>query len=139
MYFRAVIFHLHKKGCSLKDIHEELRATYEDKAPSQSTVANWLRAFKKGRQTLANDKGTGRPKKELTEIVQKVEDLMRKDPKINVKQIAVELGVSRAQIHKLMKLNLLHYNRPNGEWVKIEGVIDAKVEDPTELKIDGST
>ena len=63
---RAVIKYLCKNGMSPKEIHEDFLETLGKESPSYSTVKKWVAEFRRGRESV-EDERSGHPKEATTD------------------------------------------------------------------------
>ncbi|CAK1604644.1 unnamed protein product [Parnassius mnemosyne] len=84
--YRAVIKFLFLKGNTLTEIIDELDSVYGDSAPSFTTVKFWVAEFK--RESLGDDKRSGRPKAATTDDNQWLHRMVLDDRRIKVREIA---------------------------------------------------
>jgi len=92
---RAVIKFLCTEGHSGKQIHDRLCAMYGDSAPSYSTVTGWSNEFRRGRESLEDDRRSGRPSDAVNpSVIAAVEKLIRNDRRIKVLEIARTMQIS---------------------------------------------
>ena len=69
-----------KLGKTFTETLEMLRKAYGDPALSRTTVYEWFKRFKEGRESLDDDERSGRPASSRTdESVEKIRELIRKD------------------------------------------------------------
>ena len=102
--YRALIRYLYLKGKTGKEIHGELTAVYGSSAPSYAQVKFWVGEFKRGRMSLEDEARSGRPLDATDEEkCKKVRDLVYSDRRIQVKEIAQDLGISHGSF-----LTILH-------------------------------
>jgi transposase len=73
--------------------------TYGDVCMGTSTVRRWVKHFKDGNTDIADQPRCGRPLIAATECnEQKVDELIRQDRKIIVREIAQQLGVGHQMV-----------------------------------------
>lgn len=114
---RAVIKFLTKQGKSQKTIHEEMRAVYQESAPSLSTVQKWSSEFKRGRESIEDDPRSGGPITASTdENVKKVEKIILEDARMKVKMIAEMTNLSIGTIHSILH-DSLNLSKVSARWV----------------------
>lgn len=102
--YRAVIRFLTKEGKKPREIFDRLHAAYGDIAPSYTTVKDWSRLFKFGRESLEDDPRSGRPNEATTdEMVRKLEDLIIENARMTKNQLAEALDISTGSV-----LHILH-------------------------------
>ena len=76
-----------------KEIHNILKETLEENAPSYATVKNWVIQFKRGDFSTSDAPRPGRPKTVTTpEIIDQIHELILEDRRISAKSIAEQLG-----------------------------------------------
>ena len=63
---RAVVKYFCKKGMSPKEIHEDFIKTLGNESPSYRMVKKWAAEFKRGRDSLEDNKQSGCPKEATT-------------------------------------------------------------------------
>ena len=87
---RAVIkFFFFLRGNALKKIHNILRETLGEHAPSYATVKNWVTQFKRRDFSTCDVPRPGRPKTEtIPEIIDQIHELILEDSRISAKSIA---------------------------------------------------
>jgi transposase len=111
----AVIF-LVKDGNSAADIYERLRGVYGDVCLGASSVRRWVKHFKDGNTDIADQPLCGRLRTAATERnKQKVDELIRQDRKITVREIAAQLGVGHHAVQEMMEI--LGYLKVCSHWV----------------------
>lgn len=115
--YRAVIKFLTKEGIKPTEIFERLQTVYGDYAPSFTTVKDWSRLFKFGRESLEDDPRSGRPN-EATDnnMVEKLEDLILHDARSTLKQLAETLKISTESARHILHENL-GMNKVSCRWV----------------------
>ena len=84
--FRSIIFYNFRRGLSQECI-DELKFLIGDKAPSYSTVKNWLNAFTRGRLSLKAKVREGHPKMAIVpENIDAVRELIMQDRHVTYRQ-----------------------------------------------------
>jgi transposase len=75
--YRAVIKFSVKEGLTPNEIHLKFIKVYGDSSPSFSTIKKWAAEFNRGRTSIGDDPGGGRPKSATTpEIIEQVHDMV---------------------------------------------------------------
>lgn len=64
---RANVKFLAKLGWETTAIIEALQKVYKDDAPKKTTVYEWVKRFKEGREDLKDDDRSGRPSTSITD------------------------------------------------------------------------
>ena len=78
--YRAVIKFFVKECLTSNEIQSKFIKVYGDSSPSFSTIKKWAAEFKRGRTSLEDDPGEGRPKSPKTpEIIERVHDMVLDD------------------------------------------------------------
>jgi transposase len=116
MSFRqcAVIEFL-KEGNSAAVIYERLRDVYGDVCMGVSSVRRWVKHFKDGNTDIADQPLCGRPRTAATEhSKQKVDEFVRQDRRITVREIAAQLGVRHHAVQEVMEI--LRYRKVCSRW-----------------------
>ena len=95
MWHCGVIKYLQKKGLAPKYIHADMVGSLGDDAPALSSVQKWTAEFKRGRESLEDDPGSGRPATATTqENIDRVHHMVMDDRCLTVNQIANAVGIS---------------------------------------------
>jgi transposase len=84
--YRAVRKFLTKEGESPSEIKRRLDAVYGESSPSYSTVKEWAKQFRLGRDSIENDPRQGRPAEQLSpETITLVQEEVLKDGRLKLK------------------------------------------------------
>lgn len=115
--YRAVIKFFTKEGLSPAQIKHRLDGVYGASSPSYSTVKEWAKLFKLGRETLEDDPRSGRPAEAVTpEMIDLVDVELLKDRRLKTKEIAARLTLSKTTVIRIIKEHL-HMNKVSARWV----------------------
>lgn len=101
--YRSVIKFFVLQGKSCKDIFDQLETTYQNDAPSLTTVKYWVREFKGGRTSVFDDPREGRPQEISDSTDEKLMDIVREHRRISVKLLANCLKISVGSVHAKLK------------------------------------
>lgn len=107
--FRFYVFTRQKLGTSSKDIYDELRAVWGDKAPSYPTVRRWTLEFSSGARTSFGDAPrSGRPSTSRTdEKISQVRVAIQEDSKLSTRDLSIQLGIDKTTVHTILTEELL--------------------------------
>jgi histone-lysine N-methyltransferase SETMAR len=113
----VVIKFLTKEGKSPAEIKQCLDAVYGESSPSYSTVKEWAKQFRLGRESTEDDPHQGRAPEALTpETTALVQEEVLQDIRLKTKEISARCGLS-----KTMVLQILHdhlgMNKVSARWV----------------------
>jgi transposase len=94
-----------KEGNSAGVIYKRLRGVYGDVSMGVSSVRRWVKHFKDRNTDIANQLRCGRPRTAATESnKQKVNEFVRQDRRITVREIAEQLGVGHHTVQEMMEI-----------------------------------
>ena len=102
--YRAVIRFCVRRKLKGAEIHRQLQEAYGPAAPSYATVRKWCERFRGQRESLADDKHTGRPKHE--DWKQMVEEFLLDQPFASVRCLSLELGLARETVRLILTRDL---------------------------------
>jgi transposase len=112
---RALIEFVVKEVNSAGIIYERLPGVYRDTCMGASSV-RWVKHFKDGNSDIANQPRCGPPRTAAAECnKQKVDELIRQDRRITVREIAVQLEVGHCAVQEMMEI--LGYRKVCSRWV----------------------
>jgi transposase len=80
-----------------------------------SSVRRWVKHFKDGNTDIAHQPRCGRPRTAATERNKQKVDIIRKDPRITFRKIAVQFGVGHHAVQEMMEI--LGYRKVCYRWV----------------------
>ena len=114
---RAIIFFLWKEGSSGSDIAQRLKDVFEESALNKTAVYKWLQRFNTGRESLEDDPRSGRPSTSVTaENIETVEELIEKDRRVTIHEIACSTGIAATQVHEIIHRHL-HMSKLTARWI----------------------
>ena len=99
-------------GVSRDIISEEVTRLFGESAVSKKTVYRWVSRFNHGRQSISDDKHSGRPMYAVTNSnISKIRELLKIDGRLTVREIANTIGISTGSVFIILKskLNLKKY------------------------------
>ena len=124
---RGVIRFLHAKSTPPSKIHSELVSVYGEDVMSLKQVIFWCNEFQQGRSSLQDRQRTGRsPSPHSQEHAHRVEALIRGDRRIKVREIALQIGISKSAVHRI--LSQLNFRKVSARWVPKELTDDHKLQ-----------
>lgn len=104
---RANIKFCFKIGKSFTETHQLMKQVYGDDCLSRTSVFEWYKRFKDGREDLNDDEHTGRPRETTTEEnIKIVADFIKKEPKSSVRYMEMELNIPKTIIHRILTEHL---------------------------------
>jgi len=102
--YRAVIKFMTLQGHTATFIKSDLDNVYRENSPSSATVKRWTKEFQRGRLSLEDDYRSGRPREAVIPAnVALIEEMVRKDPRVKVRELEEWTGLSHGSI-----LTILH-------------------------------
>jgi transposase len=115
--YRAVIKFLTKEGKSPAEIKQRLDAVYGGSSPSYSTVKEWAKQFRLGRESTEGDCRQGRPAEALTpETIALVQEEVLQDRGLKTKEISARCGLSKTTVFRILH-DHLGMNKVSVKWV----------------------
>lgn len=114
---RGAIQYLFFKKLNTTEILADMQQTLGDNAPSKATICRWVARFKRGDLSIEDDERPG-PSKTVTtpETVDQVHDIVLKDRRINIDEIARIVGISTERIHHILHVEL-GMSKLSARWV----------------------
>ena len=80
-----------------------LEKSYEDSAPSKTTICRWYSEFKRGRTDTEDAERSGRPNKVVTlETIKKVHQIVFENRKLKLREIADTLKISYGSVYAIL-------------------------------------
>ncbi|XP_046565262.1 protein GVQW3-like [Haliotis rubra] len=111
-----VINFLLLKGCTARQIQDEMKSVYGDDSPSYDTVVRWKRNFQTGHMSFTEPR-SGRPS--LTDdmdTVNKVEALSQENRRVTIQMAMHETDLSYGSAWNIIH-NQLHMFKVSVRWV----------------------
>ena len=114
---RAYIKARSKIGCSLKKLMTEISTAFGPSCVSYDTVRRWKKKFESGVESIKNAPKSGRPKSaSRKEIVSKIKEIIERDARFTVRDIARKVGRSLPTVHLILKKHL-KVRKISARWV----------------------
>lgn len=114
--FRPIIFHLFKEGKKSKEIHEILVKNHGQAAPCATTVSYWLRKFKWGCESMADEPRYGHPISAIDDVlIDNVAKAIDANRKIGILTLAQHSNSAYGTIHKI--IHYLNLEKKFAIWV----------------------
>lgn len=124
---RAVIQFLSAEGCQPAEVFRRMKDVYGDACVSKTTVVDWARMFRKGREQTTDYPRPGQAHVVATEDTrEKVNAAIAADRRINIQSIANGLNMSYGTAHKIVKD--LGYHKVCAQWIPRVLTEDQKLE-----------
>ena len=99
------------------DIYEKLVKVYSYDALAYSTVRQWVRQVKEGREDIEDEARSGRPKSASTSgTIAIVEELINDDPHLSVIEIAETVDISTGAVHHILH-DVLNLRKVSARWI----------------------
>ena len=96
-------------GISAQDIQKELKTCLSDRAPLINCVKKWTNRFKKGGESLEDQRRSGRPKTAVTpDNIRRIVELIQENPHVTYNKIEAETLLHLPSIKEILhkELNL---------------------------------
>jgi transposase len=101
---RAVIQFLGAEGCQPGKIHQRMQAVYGNACVSKTTVTDWCRQFRQGRQSTADLARPGSARVATTPAnIAAVETAIRGHRRTSIRAIAADLNISVGTVHSIIR------------------------------------
>ena len=115
--FRAMILYDFLKGLSVSDCHETLHNVFGASAPGKTQIYFWYGEFKRGRQSIKDEKHTGRPCSEVTEkSIATTRAMIESDARVTYCEIEKTLGISAPTVNSILHEHL-NVRKVCARWV----------------------
>lgn len=96
-----------KLGKSGKETHDMIKQAYGDAAMGRSSVFDWHKLFREGRERVEDDDRSGRPSTSKSEDnVSRVRKLLNEDRRMTVRTISENLGIPQTTVFEIVTENL---------------------------------
>ena len=84
---------------------------------SYRTVLRWIARFRSGQESLKDNAKSGRPKTSSSKVnVEKIKEILMKDGRYTMRQIACLVGISLARTHHIVK-HVLKMKKICARWI----------------------
>jgi len=104
---RTNIKFLVKLGKSGNEIREILVLVYGDNAIKKTAVYKWVKRFSEGRESVTDEKRSGRPTTSRTEEnIRKFRQIVRENLRLTVRSIAEQVNIDRETVGKILTEDL---------------------------------
>jgi len=100
--FRSVIRFLLLKKYSTTNVITELKAVYGDHCPTESTIYRWVALFKGGRESVFDEKSSGRPLEIPENKTEKLAQIIRENRKATTRTMCDLLNVGKGSLQPMM-------------------------------------
>jgi transposase len=82
--------------------YKKLQRTRGENAVSRALVFKWFRRFSEGRKSLEDDEGRGRRSSVKPSDVTSIEDIIKEDARVTVREISEVTGMSYGTTHTII-------------------------------------
>ena len=113
---RVAIKYFYKKGMLPKEIHEDFMETLGKESPSYNTVKKWEAEFKRGRQTVEDERSGGAVDAIADKNFMVVHTLVMCDMMRDLQSIAYEVGISFGAVPSIL-IDILGVSKVSARWV----------------------
>ena len=96
-----------KLGKTASETHEMIKRAYGDDAMGRSSVFEWHKLFREGREQVEDDQRSGRPSTNKSdENLLKVKNLLNSDRRLSVRMMSELLNLPKTTVHEIVTANL---------------------------------
>lgn len=114
---RAVVKFLTKLEWKSTEIILNVKKVYGDSAPKKTTIYEWIKRFKEGRESLKDDDRSGKPVTSISEEnVATVREIIERDRRISLQVMATRLGISYGSVQTIVS-DRLGMSKLSARWV----------------------
>ena len=92
-----------------------LQTAYGPSCMNRSSVFQWHKRFKEGRESLRDDERCGRSREVRTsEMIGQINDFMNRDRRVSIETLSAQFNVSVGAVHKIIREELTwHFHQGN--------------------------
>lgn len=114
---RAVIQFLTAEGCQPVEIHNRMKAVYGDKCVSKTTVVDWAKMFREGRELMTDLPRPGQAHIVATKkAIDEMDAAIRVNRRRSLRSLAQEFDVSLGTVQMVVRKQL-NYRKVCSQWV----------------------
>ena len=96
-----------KLSKTASETHEMIKRAYGDDAMGRSSVFEWHKLFREGREQVEDDQRSGRPSTNKSdENLLKVKNLLGSDRRLRVRMMSELLNLPKTTVHEIVTENL---------------------------------
>ena len=100
---RHYIFMRHKLGDTATQIHDQFLQVYQDNVPSYSSITNWIRQLRSGRDHLEDCARSGRSSETVNEqSIEKVRSTILDDRHVSICELSEVCDVPKTTVHRII-------------------------------------
>lgn len=114
---RGYISTRYKLGLTATEIYKEICEAYGHNEVSYTTITRWIKKFKSGQESIEDGKKPGRKRSVINfKNIQKVKDIIARDARYTVQDVARMVGISIGSAYKILK-KILRLRRLTARWI----------------------
>ena len=96
-----------KLGKTAMETYGMLQTAYGPSCMNRSSVFQWHKRFKEGRESLRDDERCGRSREVRTsEMIGQINDFMNRDRRVSIETLSAQFNVSVGAVHKIIREEL---------------------------------
>ena len=96
-----------KLGKTATETYGMLQTAYGPSCMNRSSVFQWHKRFKEGRESLRDDERCGRSREVRTsEMIGQINDFMNRDRRVSIETLSAQFNVSVGAVHKIIREEL---------------------------------
>lgn len=123
---RVVMKFLLKEGSKPAEIYRRLSCVFGEQTVARSSVFEWCKRFREGRESIEDEPREGRPKSVITsEAIHSVEKVVLDDRRVTVREVAMATGISKSSVDIIIR-DYLNFHKVSCRWVPKQLNFDQK-------------